>query len=406
MVECTVIGGGIHGTYLGQRLLEDTELEHDDVRIVDPHDRLLESFRRKARACDMHALRSTFVHHVGTDPFGLEGFAEARDREDELLSRPDYPRRPSLSLFLDYADDVIERNELASLHRRAAVTSIRRDDRDGKLILETDDEFTDPIHTRTCVLAVGPGDRYRRPAWADDVESITHVWDDEFDPETRAGETVVVGGGITAAQLARCLAGHDGESVTLLSRHDLAAATIEADPQWINWNHIERRLHRHPPGSRARYDVIQRARNDATIPPTLLERLESAADEGSVTIRHGDGRSARAVDDRVRLLLAAGGCVSGDRVVLATGFEPAFDHPFVDRIARELELERGYRGMPVLDDETLAWRRASDAASSLFVSGALASETVGPLAGNIAGARRAADRITRSIERRRSMASA
>ncbi|MDQ2050029.1 FAD/NAD(P)-binding protein [Natronolimnohabitans sp. A-GB9] len=400
MYECVIVGGGIHGTYLSQRLLEDTDLEREDLLVVDPHERLLESFRRKAAACEMEELRSTFVHHVGTEPFGLETFAESRDREDELRPTPDYPPRPTLSLFLDYADYVIDGNDLDTLHRRATVEAIREPNTDdGALVLETADSRdesseTAEIRTRNCVLAIGHGGRYRQPSWADGVDAIDHVWDG-FDPGTRADGTVVVGGGVTAAQLATCLAGR--EPVTLCTRHELETANSEADPRWINWNHIERHLHRHPPGSKARLETVGEARNDGTIPPTLLERLETAVDDGALSIRHGDVRSARDVDGRVRLLLEDGGCLSADRAVLATGFAPVFEHPFVDRVADELDLERGYRGMPVLDDETLAWQDSSGHATSVFVTGALAAGTVGPLAGNVAGARRAADRLTTGI---------
>ncbi|WP_306060212.1 FAD/NAD(P)-binding protein [Natronococcus wangiae] len=392
MFECAIVGGGIHGTYLVQRLLEDTDLRREDVRLVDPNERLLASFRRKARACEMEAMRSTFVHHVGTEPFGLESFAEARDREDELLPTPGYPRRPSLSLFLDYAEYVIDGRDLESLHRRAAVETIEEcgDGGDG-IVLETTDGS---IRARSCVLAIGRGGRYRTPDWADGIDAITHVWDG-FDPDASAGETVVVGGGVTAARLATCLA--DRESVTLLSRRGLEVAAIEADPRWINWNHVERRLHRHPPGSRARAETVREARNDATIPPTLFDRLGEAVEDGGLTIRTDEVRFAHPIDDRVRLLPADGGCLSADRVALATGFAPVFSHPFVDRVAGELGLEWGYRGMPVLDDETLAWRRTDGGRSSVFVTGALAAGTVGPFAGNVAGARRAADRMAAPI---------
>ncbi|NUC73394.1 FAD/NAD(P)-binding protein [Haloterrigena sp. SYSU A558-1] len=413
MYDCVIVGGGVHGTYCCQRLLEDTALEREDLLLVDPHDRLLASFRRKAAACGMDELRSTFVQHVGTEPFGLESFAESRGRESELRPTPGYPPRPTLSLFLDFADYVIERKGLADRHRQVAVESIRRSAAgDGSLVLETDagdeggtgiengngDSSGGQIRTRTCVLAIGHGGRYRYPPWADGVDAITHAWDG-FDPERRAEETVVVGGGITAVQLAIALA--ERERVTLCPRDDIAEATIEADPRWINWNHIEKHLHRHPPGSRARSETVREARNDGTVPPRLLERLERAVDGGDLAVRTGDVRSAREIDDRVRLLLENGGCCSAERAVLATGFAPVFEHPFVDRVAASLDLERGHRGMPVLDDETLAWRDATGSETPLFVTGALAAGTVGPLAGNVAGARRAADRIARAIEARR-----
>ncbi len=385
-----IVGGGIHGITLLQRLLADTQLDRDDVVVVDPGDRLLESFRRKARACEMSAMRSTYVQHVGTEPFALETFAESHGREDELLSTPGYPRRPSLALFLDYANDVIDRRSLGELHRQATVEGICGSGPGGGVTIETTDG---PIRARHCVLAIGHGGRYCRPSWADDVDRISHVWDG-FDPAVAAGETIVVGGGITAAQLATRLA--EREQVTLLTRHDLETATIEADPRWINWNHIERELHRHPPGSQSRLETVRAARNDATIPPTLFDRLDAAVDDGRLSIRYGEVESARVVDGRVRLLCDSG-CLSADRVVLATGFEPVVDHPFVGRVASALALDRGYRGTPILDDDTLAWRRRDGTNSPVSVSGALAAETVGPFAGTIVGARRSADRITRAV---------
>lgn len=315
MLECVIVGGGIHGTYLVQRLLEETSLDREEIAIVDPHERLLESFRRKAAACDMDELRSTFVHHVGTEPFGLESFAESRGRESELRPTPGYPRRPSLALFLDYADYVIDGNDLESLHRRAAVERIRSgsgngDERSEPLILETDDG---DLRTRTCVLAIGHGGRYRIPDWADGVPGVNHVWSDEFDPERRVGETAIVGGGISAGQLATCLAergsdragsgsANSGESVTMLARHPFERAVTEADPRWINWEHVETNLHCHPPGSRARYETVRSVRNDSTMPPYLHERLEDLVETDDLAVRRNSVESARCVDGGLSLI--------------------------------------------------------------------------------------------------------
>ncbi len=393
-VGCVIVGGGIHGTYLVQRLLEDAPFDRSDVCLVDPHDRLLASFREKANACGMETLRSTFVHHVGTEPFGLEQFADATDRNDELVSTVDYPDRPSLELFLDYAAHVIERKTLESLHRQATVEAIH-DHPDGTgLRIET---TAGPIDAHHCVLAIGHGGRYRWPDWTSDLEGVEHVWKG-FDPDTAVDRTIVVGGGITAAQLACDLS--ETQSVALFSRHPIEWAVSEAEPPWINWSHIEATLHEHPPGSRDRFDVITAARNTATIPPQLYAELEDRTDEGVLTLEQGAVDAAANDDGSVRLTLDHGLQVFGDRVVLATGFDPVFDHPFVDRVADELDLARGYRGMPLLDDETLAWQREDGRFVPLYVSGALALGTVGPYAPNIPGARRAGDRITAALERR------
>ena len=391
--SCTIIGGGIHGTYLAQRLIEDATLERGDVCIVDPHERLLSSFRKKSAACGMDELRSTFVHHIGTEPFGLESFAEANDREDELVPTVDYPPRPSLELFLDYADYVIDRKNLESIHRQALVENIYERSGETGFRLET---TTGPIETDHCVLAIGNGGRQRWPDWAVGMDGVDHVWDG-FDPSESVNRTLVVGGGITAAQLAIELS--ETQSVGLLTRHPLTWEVSEAEPPWINWSHVEANLHSHPPGSSERFDTAVDARNTATIPPYLYGEIENRTEEGALTLAQGTVESATVEDGTVQLTLDHGLGLLGDRVVLATGFEPVFDHPFVERIADELELARGYRRMPILDDNSLAWQREGGKAVPLYVTGALALGTVGPYAPNIPGARRAGDRISTAITR-------
>jgi len=390
-VDCAIVGGGIHGTYLSQRLLEDTTLDHDNIAIIDPNDRLLDSFRRKARACGMDSLRSTFVNHLGTDPFALQGFAEGHDREDELRPTVDYPDRPGLALLLDHADHVIESKGLSALHRQTAVTAIH-ERTNGELRLTTDDGVID---TQTCVLAIGHGGRFQLPEWAEGVNRITHVWG-EFDPNVDTDRTVIVGGGITAAQLACKLT--KTEQVTMVTRHPLQWELSEADPPWLNWRHIERELHCHPPGSAARLAVVEEARYDATIPPYLYDPIKCRLDDGRLRILEGEVTAAMSVGNGIKLAFDDGLRLSADRVVCATGFKPVGDHPFVDHLADRLDLVRGARGFPVLGDETLAWRTVDGRSLPLYVSGALAIGTVGPYGPNLAGARRAADRIVPTVD--------
>lgn len=388
--SCVIVGGGIHGTYCCQRLLEDTVLKRSEIAIVDPQDQLLASFRRKARACGMEALRSTFVQHVGTEPFGLESFAEAHDREDELHATVDYPDRPSLELFLDHADHVIDSKGLDALHIETAVDGIQKRDAAGFRLTTSEGR----IDAHTCVLAIGHGDRYRIPDWADGVDGIDHVWDG-FDPDRGVDETIIVGGGITAAQLAGSLG---DQRVTMVTRHPLQWEVSEADPPWLNWNHIERELHCHPPASNARLETIREARYAATIPPHLYDYLDSRVADGRLRILQGEVDSTTNTDDHVRLTLDDGHRLAADRVVLATGFKPAYQHPFVDQVATALDLARGYAGLPLLDDDTLAWQDVDGQSRPLYVSGAFAVGVVGPYSPNIPGARRAADRIAPAIE--------
>lgn len=389
--DCVIVGGGIHGTFLANALRETTDIDTGDLALVDPNDCLLVSFREKAEACGMPALRSAYVQHLGTEPFGLREFAEERDRGDELVSTVDYPDRPSLELFLDHAEHVIDADDLGSLHRQATVETIRERPDGPGFRLETTDGLLD---ARTCVLAIGHGGRYRYPDWTNELHGVEHVWDG-FDPDVDVEETIVVGGGTTAGRLACTLT--ETQSVTLLTRHALEWETAEAEPPWVTWRHIEKELHSHPPGSKARFDTATEARYSATMPPYLYHELDSRLDERTLALESGEVEVAHDNDDGVQLCLDHGTWLTADRIVLATGFEPVFGHPFVERVGNELALERGYRGMPVLDDETLAWRTEDCEPTQLYVTGRLALGTVGPYAANIPGARRAAERIVSGI---------
>ncbi len=393
-VDCAIVGGGIHGCYLALHLLEETTLERSHLAVIDPHDRLLASFRSKARACGMDTLRSSYVQHLGPDPFGLETFAEEHNRADGLCSTVDYPPRPTLELFLDHATAVVERAGLTECHQQTIVESITERDSGGGVCLET---AAGTLEANACVLAIGHGGRYRWPDWAAELEGASHVWDG-FDIDADVERTLIVGGGITAVQLACELC--QTQSVTLIPRHPFEWAVAEAEPPWINWAHIEAELHDAPPGSSERYAIATDARNRASIPPFLYSDLERHLESGELTIAQGEVVAAADTSDGVECTLEYGLAITGDRLVCATGFEPPFDHPFVERVAEELRLERGAHGMPLLEDETLAWQDRSGTPQPVFVTGALALGTVGPYAPNLPGAKRAGERIAGALEAR------
>ncbi|RDZ33975.1 MULTISPECIES: FAD/NAD(P)-binding protein [unclassified Haloferax] len=405
--EYVIIGGGVHGTCVANYLLDEGRFDHEELCLVDPHERLLASFATKARQCGMQTLRSTFVHHIDTEPFSLDSFAEGAHREHELVPTEDYPNRPTLDLFLDHARYVIDRRDIDACHRQSTVTGVTRSRTRGLLRVDTSRGSLD---ARRVVLAVGLGGQPTVPSWAaslSDAARLAHVWDDDFDPAAAAtfdGRTFVVGGGITAAQLACHLSKRT--DVTLLSRRGLEVELTEADPQWINWRHIEQEIHSLPPGSAARYDRIRAARHDATIPPYVARRLADARDCGDLDVRCGEIDHAHAADGRLQLRFDDGTTATDVQVVLATGYDPAPEHPLVGTLAESLSLERGANGFPVLNDRTLAWRRTDGADSALYVSGALAEMSVGPFARNVVGGRRAAERLLEPYDQVNSEATA
>lgn len=391
-----IVGCGIHGTTLAVRLLAETDLTTDDIRIIDEHGEPLAAFEAKARQCGMETLRSTFVQHVSPEPFSLESFAEGRDREHELVPTRNYPPRPTLSLFLDHAQFVVNRYDLTDSLVEARMTDVTRRD-DGVTVETTAGSF----ETRSLVLAVGMGDQYTWPAWAEPISTddrISHVWDPPWSPTEAgiSGETLVVGGGITAGQVATTLA-EQGDAVTLCHRTAIETAESEADPCWINWRHIERELHCYPPGSEQRYRTVQQARYDGTMPPYLLDEIEHLEGRTHLQRRCGTIETVAPITDGLLVRFCDGTSRTVARILLATGFESPFDSSVAAGVASELDLERGYRNVPVLDDETLAWQRQDGGPSDIYVTGALAEETVGPIARNVVGAKRASERIAHAL---------
>jgi hypothetical protein len=182
----------------------------------------------------------------------------------------------------------------------------------------------------------------------------------------------------------------------MLSRHELSVELSEAAPYWINWRHIEQELHRLPSGSAARHECVRAARNNATIPPYVEERLADAADCRGLEVRRGEVACAHETDDGLLVRFADGTTTANVQVVLATGFDPISEHLLIAAVAESLSLERGNNGFPVLDDRTLAWRTTDGPRSRVNVSGALAEPSVGPFARNTVGANRVAERLLAS----------
>jgi len=149
-----------------------------------------------------------------------------------------------------------------------------------------------------------------------------------------------------------------------------------------------------------RHERVREARNDGMVHHHLAEEFEEETEEGHLNRRVGEVTVAFEGEDGVVLRLDDGGTEEAARVVLATGFGDVYRPPFVRRVAEGLDLATGHRGMPVLNDETLGWRREDGGASGLHVTGALAEGVLGAFARNIATARRAGDRLTRTARER------
>ncbi|AFZ73296.1 FAD/NAD(P)-binding protein [Natronobacterium gregoryi] len=398
MVDATVtiVGGGVHGVHLAVRLLEADLVARDRLRVVEP-DGLLGGFRRKCSQCGVTELRSPFVHHVARDPFSLRDFARSRGREDELVASQVGADRPTVSLFFDHADAVCDRHDLESLVVEATATDVQ--DAGDHVRIET---TAGTLSTAWCLLAVGHDRSYAFPEWAEELPTkapVTHVWERGFDPETidETASVGIVGGGITAAQLATTLA-QPGREVTLFARSPFQVETLEASTDWMHFSGALEALRELPPASQDRARRVAEARRDGSMPPYAFRRLRRALEGDSLSLERSEIAAATEAGGTVVVTCRDGTAYVLDELVCATGFDTPYDGTLFRAIRSDSNLATGYRGAPVLDDEALRWCRTDGTPSRVVVSGAATQQVLGPFARNVVGARRVGSLVLEELE--------
>lgn len=383
MLDWLIVGGGVHGTHISNALVQRAGVPHDRVRVLDPHERPLEAFWRFTRATGMTYLRSPGVHHLDLHPYALRRFAKAG--AGKRLARFVFPYdRPGLDFFRAHTDHVVRENRLAGLREVGRALGLARVA--GGYRVESE---RGAIESRRVVLAIGVGEQPCRPPWA---RTGAHIFDPSFDRSALVGggRVLVVGGGISAAQLA-CWLAAAGSPVTVVARHDPRVHRFDSDPEWLGPKAMVR--FRAARDLAARRRMIAEARRRGSVPPEVAIDLARERRAGRIEWLVGEPIDARRdADGGVTLTLEEGrGTISGAHLVLATGFEQ--HRPggaLLDAAAvLSLGLECAACGYPIVSPE-LAWARG------LFVSGPLAELELGPAARNIAGARAAAERIVRA----------
>jgi hypothetical protein len=377
VLDWLVVGGGIHGTHLAVALRRGLDVPADRLRVLDPHPEPLALWERLTAATGMETLRSPFVHHLDLPPFALKGFAEAR-REEPHERLVGYYRHPTLALFRAHARHLVARDGLEALWVRGRACGLART-RAGWRV----ETASGGLEARRVILAIGPTETPAVPAWASGVAGVEHV----FSPAFRRDETgphehvVVVGGGLSAAQLALALSGRPGP-VTLVMRHPPRIHRFDSDPPWLAPPAMRRFLGLDPAGRRA---LITRERHRGSMPEEVALRLGWARERGLVRVVRGEAVGVAGRPGDLTMTLAGGQRIAAGRLVLATGF--AGGRPggaWLDRAIGEMGLPVAPCGFPV-PTGALEW------APGLHVSGALAELEIGPVARNIAGAQRVSE---------------
>jgi glycine/D-amino acid oxidase-like deaminating enzyme len=385
MLDWLIIGGGVHGTHLSLHLTRVRRVPRDRLRVLDPHAEPLARWDACARNAGMGFLRSPYVHHIDIPSDSLLHFTD-RGEGKALKSFIDPFFRPSTRLFAAHARHVIRKNQLDELRvagRAGALSAI-----EGGYRVETENGS---IETRKVLFALSASEMPLWPDWAralrDSGAPIDHVFDPRFERERVPAfrSAVVVGGGITGAQLAMALAARNPGNVTLLTPHTPRVHRFDSDPGWMGPRYLER--FRSEPDMARRRASICAARHKGSMPAEVRGTLRRAAQLGKLAIRVGSVRQAVSSADTISLGCDDGTTLEADRVVLTTGFEtrrPGGE--WLDRAIADMGLPVAPCGYPIVDP-SLCWH------PGLYTTGALAELELGPVARNIIGARHAAERL-------------
>ncbi|MEM6529126.1 MAG: NAD(P)-binding domain-containing protein, partial [Chloroflexota bacterium] len=244
------------------------------------------------------------------------------------------------------------------------------------------------LHARHVVLATGRN-QLHIPEWAKTLPNVQHVLSLDFScsPVRSGARVAVIGGGISAGQIALTLA--DDHAITLIGREPLRQHDFDSGPCWLGplcLSEFE------AAGTTRRRAMIGEARQTGTMSQDIFRNVMVAHETGTIAIQQGEVTTAAPLEDgSLQLTFADNSQIIVDHIVLATGFRPTrpSDTWLGDVIAAE--------GLPIADcgypvvDRSLCWD------TGLYVMGSLAELEIGPAAANIGGGRIAVKRICDSL---------
>ena len=361
-----IIGGGIHGTIISLALSQ--YLPRGYHRVIDPHEQPLRQWMRNCRACGLRYLRSPGAHQLSVDSQSLIRFSRATSTAAAALAEtaasvdtdaltetapapadsampargqefiPRY-NRPHIALFMRHAQSLIEGYDLGSARIRAHCRRI--DIADDHVSVHTDRRT---LTARRVLLCTGMTGQLHYPAWAapfvaadpstaeaakhparpTDLRAITHVFSDRFRlaDYRDSRRVVIIGGGITALQLALSLAGggqansdgnaprsdgrrtRTGREIIVLSRHPLRYADFDSDPCYFGPKCLREFDALSDP--QRRQEKITAARNRASIPSDIAALFHAqcavSADRGDINsdTRGGDAHVSGVTADHAR----------------------------------------------------------------------------------------------------------
>ena len=388
MYEWVIIGGGIHGCTIANFLLKSGKTIGSKLLIIDPNPEPMSKWKQNTEKIDMEFLRSPSVHHIDLDPLGLQKYASERKEERGFYGPYN---RPSLQLFNEHCKEILINQNLLQSWYQGTVNNVEKDE-ESWLIHTAEGKG---VRGKNIVIAVSINHQLNIPEWVklyhSEDKQIYHVFDDNLrNLENLQTPITVIGGGITAAHLTLKLCKLYPEKVTLLKRHSFRVNSFDSAPGWLGPKYLSG--YAKIKDYDKRRTVIQEARNKGSIPRELYIRLMRLKKEMKLSIINGETVSAAKTPENDLLLHLKNDIkIKTKTVLLATGFVSELPGDgWLHKLIKKENLQCANCGYPIVK-QTLEW------CQHLYVAGPLAELEIGPVSRNIAGARKAAERITASI---------
>ncbi|KAI1491557.1 FAD binding domain-containing protein [Biscogniauxia mediterranea] len=352
-----------------------------------------------------------------------EPTVDERDRNDYFV--------PSTPLFFSHCDCLVDRYHLSNnIISHESVEDIRYDyipdysETEKVFTVKTD---TKCHYARTVVLAVGGNPPYipgLKPL--ETLEGATHAMQIKDFPSAVVRQRIaarsptnilIVGGGLTSAQLADLAIRKGATKVWLIMRGPLKVKPFDIGLEWVGkFRNFEQAAFWSSDTDAERWEMYRTARNGGSVTPPYKKILERHAASGRLDLLLHTTIASKVWDPvaqtwTVSLSTSSAGGKKGeqeqeqeqekklttlppiDHIYFATGVQGNFEElPFLRSMCTDYPVPN-CGGMPCIT-ENMAWRDDVP----LFVSGRLGGLQIGPGAPNLIGARLGAERIAWSIQ--------
>lgn len=216
---------------------------------------------------------------------------------------------------------------------------------------------------------------------------------------------LVVGGGLTSAQLSDLAIRRGVTKVWHIMRSPLKNKAFDVDLHWMGKYKTLHQAYFHQADSdQERLDIIKEARGGGSIPPAFMKRIRPHITKGRLQIFERTILTSASFDEsrpgsssggrwNIKTEPSIEGLPPMDFIYFATGIQSDFTTlPYLQNMLRDYPIQ-DLGGFPCLNED-LMWKDEVP----LFVTGRLAALRLGPAAPNIGGARIGAERITLALD--------